>query len=41
MHPQAQLGNAGIDESAISNTMRLAYEEIAGYRNVLPDHLAL
>ncbi len=41
MHPQAQLGNAGIDESAISNTMRLAYEEIAGYRNVLPDQLAL
>ena len=41
MHPDAQLGNAGIDESSISDTMRGAYQEIAGYRNVLPPELAL
>ncbi|WP_158265486.1 NfeD family protein [Blastopirellula marina] len=41
MHPDAELGNAGIDESSISMTMRHAYEEIAGYRNTLPPELAL
>ncbi|WP_207398616.1 NfeD family protein [Bremerella alba] len=41
MHPEAQLGNAGIDEASISTTMRHAYEEIAGFRNVLPPQLAL
>ncbi|PQO30564.1 hypothetical protein C5Y96_13920 [Blastopirellula marina] len=41
MHPDAELGNAGIDEGSISNTMRHAYEEIAGFRNVLPPQLAL
>ncbi|WP_158545174.1 NfeD family protein [Bremerella cremea] len=41
MHPDAEIGNAGIDESSISLTMRHAYEEIAGYRNTLPPELAL
>ncbi|MBI1248926.1 hypothetical protein GC197_13930 [bacterium] len=41
MHPDAQLGNAGIDENSISETMRLAYKEIAGFRSVLPPELAL
>lgn len=41
MHPDAELGDAGIEETTISTTMRQAYEEIAGYRNVLPPALAL
>lgn len=41
MHPDAELGKAGIDEASISTTMRQAYEEIAGFRNVLPPTLAL
>jgi len=41
MHPDAELGNAGVDEGSISATMRHAYEEIAGFRNVLPPQLAL
>ena len=41
MHPDAEIGDAGIEETTISTTMRQAYEEIAGYRNVLPPALAL
>ncbi|GAA4433573.1 NfeD family protein [Bremerella cremea] len=41
MHPDAQLGNAGVDEPIISDTMRRAYQEIAGFRGVLPPELAL
>lgn len=41
MAPDAQLGDAGIKEKSISETMRKAYEEIAGYRNSLPPAIAL
>ncbi|MEX0792146.1 MAG: NfeD family protein [Pirellulaceae bacterium] len=41
MHPEAEIGSAGIDEENIPETIRLAYEEIAGYRNVLPVPMAL
>lgn len=41
MHPEAEIGSAGIDDENIPETIRLAYEEIAGYRNVLPVPMAL
>ena len=40
-HPEATLGRAGLDEAAISETMRRAYTEIAEYRRTLPVPLAL
>jgi len=41
MHPDSDLGSAGIHEEKISLTMRGAYQEIAGLRNVLPSEMAL
>ncbi|MCC9606494.1 hypothetical protein LOC68_17575 [Blastopirellula sp. JC732] len=41
MAPDAQLGDAGIKEKSISETMRKAYEEIAGFRNSLPQAIAV
>ncbi|TWT38671.1 hypothetical protein [Blastopirellula retiformator] len=41
MAPDAQLGDAGIKEKSISGTMLKAYEEIAGFRNSLPQAIAV
>ena len=41
MHPDAQLGEAGISESDIDDTMRRAYSEIAGRRLTIPAPVAM
>ncbi|PHR90940.1 MAG: hypothetical protein COA78_34265 [Blastopirellula sp.] len=41
MHPDAELGKAGADETNITEIMRQAYRETAGRRNVLPQAIAL
>jgi membrane-bound ClpP family serine protease len=41
MASDAKIGEAGIDEAAISKTQRVAYEEIAGLRKTIPVPVAL
>jgi membrane-bound ClpP family serine protease len=41
MGPDAEIGNAGIDETSIKPSMRSAYEEIARTRHTVPVDLAL
>lgn len=41
MHPDAVLGEAGIDETAISQTIRQGYREIADRRRTVPPPVAL
>lgn len=41
MHPAAVLGEAGVDETSISQTVRQGYEEIANRRRTVPPPVAL
>ncbi len=41
MHPDATLGQAGVDETAIDETVRQGYEEIADQRRTIPPPVAL
>ncbi len=41
MHPDALLGEAGVDETSISQTVRQGYEEIANRRRTIPPPVAL
>ena len=41
MHPDASLGDAGIDEQAIDNADRSLYRQIAGRRRTVPEAVAL
>ena len=37
MAPDAEFGNAGVDEKSVSETTRLIYRDIAGRRNTVPE----
>ena len=41
MNPDAELGQAGIDETSIDSTIRSSYQEIADRRRTLPGPIAL
>jgi len=41
MHPEAELGDAGIDETSIDPTVRRGYDEIADRRRTIPSAVAL
>ena len=41
MHPDARIGEAGVSESDIDDTMRRAYGEIAGRRLTIPSAVAI
>ncbi len=41
MHPDAQIGDAGVDESNIDETLRRGYSEIADRRRTIPSAVAV